>query len=118
MLSDFRGVTAIPPIQQKVGDGYNDESLSHPPGYTHETSGNVDEIKDSFSKVDDNFLAVVVTWWLKDSILMIVTVYAPQEITAEKRLWNALLLLIDETIRDVMLWSISNMSHLAKSVNS
>ncbi|GKB64848.1 putative reverse transcriptase domain-containing protein [Tanacetum coccineum] len=46
----WEGVTAIPPIQQKVGDGYNDESLSHPPGYTHETSGNVDEIKDSFSK--------------------------------------------------------------------
>ncbi|GJX69242.1 putative reverse transcriptase domain-containing protein [Tanacetum coccineum] len=50
----WEGVTAIPTIQKEVGNGFIDESLSHPPGYTHETSGNVDEIKDSFSKGDSS----------------------------------------------------------------
>nr|GEV58743.1 protein FAR1-related sequence 5-like [Tanacetum cinerariifolium] len=36
--------------------------------------------------VDDNFLAVEVTWRPKDIILTIVTVYAPQKLAAKKRL--------------------------------
>ena len=50
--------------------------------------------RDSFTQhcviVDYNFLAVEITWRSKDIILMIVTVYDPQELATKKRLWNAL----------------------------
>ncbi|GJX84645.1 putative RNA-directed DNA polymerase, eukaryota, reverse transcriptase zinc-binding domain protein [Tanacetum coccineum] len=83
----------IPPIQ---GDDHDDESLSHLPGYTPKPSGNIEEIRDSFSKDDPS------SSYEYDATIEMGTLLGFNMDGSKKRLWNALLWLTVEAKGDVI----------------